>query len=65
MAAHVGSLIVTHTANGQFKGQGRAQWQVDEMLKLEMLTPIVSFALPDDILASMFPVRDGRERRSR
>src|SRR4029453_6960065 len=65
MAAHVGSLSVTHTANGQLKWQGRVRRQVDEMLKFEMLTPIVSFALPDNILASMLPVCDRGERRIR
>src|SRR5262249_55809079 len=65
MAAHVGALSVTHTANGQLKRQGRARRQVDEMLKFEMLTPIVGFALPDNILASMFPIRDCGERRIR
>src|SRR4030095_911070 len=63
VAAHVGSLSVTHTANGQLKRQGRARRQVDEMLKFEMLTPIVGFALPDNILASMLPVCDRGERR--
>src|SRR5437870_3822499 len=65
MAAHGGLLIVTHTANGQLKRQGRTRRQVDEMLKFEMLTPIVGFALPDNILASMLPVRDRGERRRR
>src|SRR5262245_32560993 len=35
------------------------------MLKFEMLTPIVGFALPDNILARMLPVRDRGERRLR
>src|SRR5215510_11430386 len=65
MAAHVGALSVTHTANGQLKRQGRARRQVDEMLKFEMLTPIVGFALPDNIFTSMLPVRDRSERRIR
>src|SRR6266853_1401617 len=65
MAAHVGSLIVTYTANSQLKRQGRTRRQVDEMLKFEMLTPIVGFVLPDNILASMLPVRDRGERRTR
>src|SRR4029453_12911787 len=34
------------------------------MLKFKMLTPIVGFALPDNIFASMLPVRDRGERRS-
>src|SRR5712691_10071937 len=65
VAAYVGSLSVTHTANGQLKRQSRARRQIDEMPKFEMLTPIVGFALPDNILASMLPVRDCGERRIR
>src|SRR5207245_11143156 len=65
MAAHGGLLIVTHTANGQLKRQGRTRRQVDEMLKFEMLTPIVGFALPDNVFARMLQVCDRGERRSR
>ena len=46
-------------------GKAEERRQVEEVLKLEMLTPIVDFALPDDVLAGVFPVRDRGERRIR